>query len=360
MGNRAGTIALMSANLLARGITGAAVEIEEAMEILFDPAAAALPPGAVAPANPESDLLAFRRAEFNIIRNEVNDPEHVPNLRVIPTTVPAELSSWFAKVNLIERLRETRAFYGFDRVEQNTNSLAGMPDIAMQQLFRSPPSQPQDRWLPAIEVFGEGIYIELDEGCITQWQTSHAPWLTHRLDDGFITRLRGIVQTLPPLGPESRNWASRYLLVHSLAHIFLNQLVFECGYSTASLRERLYVSADPAAPMAGFLVYTAAGDSEGTLGGLVRLGRAERLGPVVRRALSRASWCSADPVCSEHLGGQGPKLANLAACHACVLLPETSCETINQGLDRAMVVGTPHDRSTGFMASLCEQAYVFD
>jgi hypothetical protein len=76
--------------------------------------------------------------------------------------------------------------------------------------------------------------------------------------------------------------------------------------------------------------------------------------------LGRASWCSADPVCSEQLGGQGSKLANLAACHACVLLPETSCETINQGLDRAMVVGTPENREPGFLASMLEQAYVFD
>ncbi|MFZ0827956.1 MAG: DUF1998 domain-containing protein [Verrucomicrobiia bacterium] len=154
-----------------------------------------------------------------------------------------------------------------------------------------------------------------------------------------------------------QEWASRYLLVHSLAHILINQLVFECGYSTASLRERLYVSPDSAAPMAALMIYTAAGDAEGTLGGLVRLGRPERLGPVVRRALGRASWCSADPVCSEHLGGQGSKLANLAACHACVLLPETSCETINQGLDRAMVVGTPDAREQGFMAELLEEAY---
>jgi hypothetical protein len=109
----------------------------------------------------------------------------------------------------------------------------------------------------------------------------------------------------------------------------------------------------------GILVYTAAGDSEGTLGGLVRLGRPERLSTVVRRALSRASWCSADPVCSENLGGQGSRLANLAACHACTLLPETSCETVNQGLDRGTVVGTPEDRKPGWMAELLEQVYEF-
>jgi hypothetical protein len=159
------------------------------------------------------------------------------------------------------------------------------------------------------------------------------------------------------LGAPNQTWASKYLAVHTLAHILINQLVFECGYGTASLRERLYVSDDPDAPMAGILIYTSAGDSEGTLGGLVRLGRPERLGLIVSRALCRASWCSADPVCSENLGGQGSKLANLAACHACVLLPETACETINHGLDRAMIVGLPTDRSVGMMASLIEQNF---
>jgi hypothetical protein len=109
--------------------------------------------------------------------------------------------------------------------------------------------------------------------------------------------------------------------------------------------------------MAGILIYTAAGDSDGTLGGLVQLGVRDRLEPVVRRALSRLSWCSADPICSENLGGQGSRLANLAACHACVLLPETSCETINQGLDRAMIVGTPETRQPGWMSSLLEDVY---
>jgi hypothetical protein len=354
MPNRPGAVALIQAGLAARGVVVDAALVEEALESLFNAAAAALPEGAVLPAHPESELLAFRRAEFNIIRHQVNDPANVPNLRVISTDVPGLLAPWFARVNLVERLRETRVFYGFDRLEQNNNALAGMPETAMRQLFRVPPTQPQERWLPAVEVFGEGIYIELDEERLTQWQSEHDAWLRHRLDDGFVARLGGVFQTLPPLGAADRVWASRYLLVHSLAHILVNQLVFECGYSTASLRERLYISADCAAPMAGFLVYTAAGDSEGTLGGLVRLGRPERLGPVMQRALGRASWCSADPVCSEQLGGQGSKLANLAACHACVLLPETSCETVNQGLDRAMVVGTPDAREHGFMAKLLE------
>ncbi|MBX3743221.1 MAG: DUF1998 domain-containing protein [Akkermansiaceae bacterium] len=346
---------MMEPALRQRGIPFAEGDVLEALGAIFDPAAAALPSGAAVPSGQEPEILTFRRAEFDIIRNQVNDPEHIKDLRVIPAAVPDDLTPWFGKVNLVERLRETRVFYGFDRLEQiNPTPLADMPDSAMRQLFRHPPAQSLDRWLPAIRTYGEGIYLELSEERLAWWQREKAGPLAARLDDAFIRRLAQESKTLPPSDAPGPAWATRYLLVHSLAHILINQLVYECGYGTASLRERLYVSADPAAPMAGILIYTAAGDSEGTLGGLVRLGRPDRLGPVVRRALSRASWCSADPVCSEHLGGQGSRLANLAACHACVLLPETSCETINQGLDRAMVVGLPDDRSLGFFSELLD------
>jgi hypothetical protein len=358
MNNRVGAVALVQSSLQQRGLMRESALIERALESLFA-ATSVLNQAGAAPAAPELDLLAFRRAEFNVIRNRVDDPDRIPNLRVVPTEVPRDLSTWLSKVNLVERLRETRVFYGFDRLEASSQPLSGMPQSSMTQLFRTPPVEPQDRWLPAVEVFGEGIYLELSEQRILSWQRSNQQWLQTRLSDQFVTRLSEVFQTLPPLGAANRIWASRYLLVHTLAHILINQLVFECGYSTASLRERLYVSADVAAPMAGILVYTAAGDSEGTLGGLVRLGRPERLSTVVRRALSRASWCSADPVCSENLGGQGSRLANLAACHACTLLPETSCETVNQGLDRGMVVGTPENRKPGWMAELLEQVYEF-
>ncbi len=356
MKKRKEAIALVKISLDSREILHETAQVEQAVGSLFEPPKAVIS-STLQPATQESDLLAFRRAEFNIIRNEVNDPVNIPNLRVIPADVPYQLVDWFTKVNLVERLRETRVFYGFDRLEPNARPLDGMPDIAMRQLFRNPMTQRQDQWLPAIKVFGEGIYLELNEQKITQWQEENIDWLAERLNDGFITRLSVVYQTLPPAINADRKWASKYLLVHSLAHILINQLVFECGYSTASLRERLYISNDPLAPMAGILIYTAAGDSEGTLGGLVRLGQKDRLEPIIRGAVSRASWCSADPVCSENLGGQGSRLVNLAACHACTLLPETACETINQGLDRAMIVGTPDNRHPGFMAQLVDEIY---
>lgn len=137
---------------------------------------------------------------------------------------------------------------------------------------------------------------------------------------------------------------------HRLAHLLINRLTFECGYASASLRERLYVSNSETNPMAGILIYTAAGDSEGTMGGLVRMGKPGYLEPIFRRAIESAEWCSSDPVCRE-LGaksGQGPDSCNLAACHSCALLPETSCEEFNRFLDRSLMVDGPDSQDLAF------------
>jgi hypothetical protein len=105
--------------------------------------------------------------------------------------------------------------------------------------------------------------------------------------------------------------------------------------------------------MAGLLIYTAAGDAEGTMGGLVRMGKPGNLEPVIERGIQNAGWCSADPVCMElgELGGQGPDSCNLAACHNCALAPETSCEEFNRFLDRALVIGTLQKPELGFFSA---------
>lgn len=128
----------------------------------------------------------------------------------------------------------------------------------------------------------------------------------------------------------------------------IKQLSFECGYSIASLRERLYCSEkEDEKEMSGIFIYTASGDSEGTLGGLVRQGRADSLGRIFRKAIESAEICSNDPVCIlSH--GQGRDSLNLAACHACALIPETSCEEFNVFLDRGVVVGTFDMPEMGF------------
>lgn len=331
-----------------------AEQVAQALPLIFDGPGFVAVADAATPEQPESEQLAFRRAEFDVLRRTL-DRADAPDLRVREAEVPHSLTTWISRVNLVEKLKETRVFFGFDRLRQDDLALGDMPASALKQLFRWP-TEEGEAWLPAIRVYGEGVYVELNAERLSLWQRESGTWLAKRLEDRFLARLATIHRALPPLGGVTLEWASRYLLVHSFAHILINQMVFECGYSTAALRERLFVSADPSAPMAGLLIYTAAGDSEGTLGGLVRLGRPERFGPLVQRALARAAWCSADPICSEQLGGQGSMLANQAACHGCILLPETSCETTNHALDRAMAVGLPDCREVGFFSDLVKDA----
>lgn len=337
--------------LVERGLNASEEEVRRALEICWDAGGGV--PEAGRPSEPESREAESRREEFSVLREPFNDPK-VDFLRSVAATVPDALTPWISRVVLVEKLRETRAFFGFTRLVAKSDRLAHMPGAALEQLFKDPPTNPAHQWLPAVAVHGEGIYLEFQERAITDWQERCREQLEARLDEGFVSRLYDAPQILWPLTPHHRTWASRYLLVHTLSHILINQLVFECGYSTASLRERLYISADPTAPMAGVLIYTAAGDSDGTLGGLVRQGLPELLEPMVRRALNKAWWCGADPICSEAHGSGGARRVNLAGCHGCVLLPETSCETINNGLDRAMVVGTPMQRDFGFMNRLVQ------
>jgi hypothetical protein len=130
----------------------------------------------------------------------------------------------------------------------------------------------------------------------------------------------------------------------------MRQLTLDCGYSSTALRERLYVETGNS-PMAGLLVYTATTDDDGTLGGLQREGDPVRIERTIRAAIGAQAWCSSDPLCIESMltGEDG---LSLAACHSCVLSPETSCEEFNRFLDRAMLVGIPSSAATGYFADM--------
>jgi hypothetical protein len=224
-------------------------------------------------------------------------------------------------VVLVDRLREVRALTGFHR---HAPGGALVPSDTSGRL----------RWLPAAEVYGEGIVLTLDEQRLTDWEAdprvlAHVSGIRTDLDDSF--RAEQLTETT------GDGLSPRFLLLHTLAHLLIRQLSFDSGYTTASLRERVY--GRPEYGQRGVLIYTAAGDAEGTLGGLVRQGEAPHFAETLIRMLETAAWCSADPLCAEH-SGQGFGNLNRAACHACALLPETSCQTGNTLLDRALVVGS--------------------
>jgi Domain of unknown function (DUF1998) len=292
----------------------------------------------------EPDDVAFRRAEFSVLRTRQDQTELLTRIYSIASYGP-KLVHKFDDVTLVQRLRETRAFCGFSRIlPEDSRTL----DQRKNALWRRPPP-PNDSWLPASVVYGEGIFLQLNESELQEWeQRPEVQFHTKKLADRYFgiqrrSRRRTVIEP-------------RFVLIHTLAHLLINQLTFECGYGSASLRERLFVSSDRRGPMAGLLIYTAAGDSEGTMGGLVKMGQPGYLEPVLAKATRNASWCSTDPVCMEigNRMGQGPDLCNGAACHNCCLIPETSCEEFNRLLDRTVVVGTKDQPELGFLASQIE------
>ena len=243
----------------------------------------------------------------------------------------------FSRVSLVHKLRETRVLAGFTRIlppEEPAN-----PE-RLQPLKLNPAID----WTPAIVVRGEGIFLQVNDVALTGWIANG-----HFIKDRIERLSKRYNQARADRGQTVRKIRAKFVMMHTLAHVLINQLSYDCGYGSASLRERIYCeSEDIDNPMQGILIYTASGDSEGTMGGLVRQATPGRLEVTLQKALNKAEWCSFDPVCIES-PGQGTDNSNLAACHGCALLPETSCESGNRLLDRATIIGMPQHPELGFL-----------
>lgn len=280
---------------------------------------------------------AYRLAEYNVLTKTSGADTLEFSSKNYPISFydPA-ISKYFKSISLVHRLQETRAFVGFSRVSPRE-----MPISERKKTLRLG----DDKWLPAIQVKGEGIFFEFNKDVLEEW--AQRPEVLDRiknLQDSYKQSNFGSNST-GELRPE-------FLLIHTFAHLLINQLSFECGYGSSSIRERIYCEKTANEyGMYGVLVYTASGDSEGSLGGLVRQGEKGRIEDTICAAIRNASWCSADPVCIQSLG-QGPESLNLAACHNCALLPETCCECGNRLLDRGTVVGTLDNKAIGFFADI--------
>jgi len=246
--------------------------------------------------------------------------------------VPEFISNKIAQVTLVRKLSEVRALTGFTRVD-HLGGIAPEDEAAVAKIMPVYPRERRPTWLPAAEVRGEGLLIELDEKIVGFWETEvahvraaamkskHAEW---EMDRGR---------------PPSVFPGARFVLLHSLAHALIRQISIDCGYPASSVRERIYSSTDPARLMAGVLIYTASPDSEGSLGGLVDLGSPSRFPDILRNALKQMTRCSSDPLCADHEPDAHASI-NGSACHACQLVSETSCEAFNLFLDRNFLVPT--------------------
>lgn len=292
----------------------------------------------------EFDVLASGDAVIGV---------NAPGARLYAETLPRD--SWDKPVKrdlgtiryvvAVHRLREVMCLYGFTRFEPAaTDADSDLEDI--QLAVKGAPIAQHADWLPAIEQFGEGLFIQFDTPAIDRWQAR--PEVAHRigvLNEGFRAhkkRYPGTTEQHFPGGP--------YILLHSLAHALITEIALDCGYPASSLKERIY--AFPASPGSrarhGILIYTAATGAQGTLGGLVT--RADDIAGTIDRSMDRLMICSNDPVCADHDPGDAIDARSLlgAACHGCLLIAETSCERRNNFLDRALLVETMAANQSSF------------
>lgn len=243
-------------------------------------------------------------------------------------------------ITLVHKIKEVQALLGFTR--QKPYEVNEKTDEKSYVSIKAE----NTRWYPAYEVRGEGIFIELDNDLIQAWAKNDVD-IKNRADDMNSNYLNSYYGESRP-----RIISSKFVLLHTLAHLLIRELSFESGYSIASIKERIYCcDSEEGKTMSGILLYTASGDSEGTLGGLVRQGRNDHFPKIFVKAIETALVCSNDPVCILSKG-QGRDSLNLGACHSCTLLPETSCEEFNIFLDRGMLIGTFDNKSMGFFRNM--------
>jgi hypothetical protein len=249
------------------------------------------------------------------------------------------IKSYFSSIVRVEQLKETRVFTGFSRL---TPLSAGDRNEAPINLNRN------IDWLPAAEVRGEGIFFQFKADAVKAW-------VKERAERAFSVNLDQIVKKRilndEPNLTRRESVSEEFLLVHSFAHALIKQLAFECGYDASSLKERIFVGDGEDKEMCSVLVYTASGDSEGSLGGLVERAKPGLLERTLKDAIREMEFCSNDPICSD-TGISRSNKDNIVSCHACNMLPETSCEHSNFLLDRSALVGTFDKKKTGYFSAL--------
>ena len=282
----------------------------------------------------------LRTAEFKtFLRQPMEAPGDLPpqNKDFFARQSPiAALPQGIARVVLAHKLREVRVQVGFTRFESPTPNEQGEYDLDVKW---APLGMSSD-WLPACEIRGEGVFLQLDEARVQKWESR--PKVQERaqeLLDGYNEWLNRNFSTdsdkpRPPFP------GVRFYLLHSLSHLLMTAVSLECGYPTSSIRERIYCSREEAYPMAGLLLSTGSPGAEGTLGGLVDQGRA--IEEHLRRALDMGRLCSNDPLCASHnaRGDLTDRQLEGSACYGCLYVSEPSCERFNRYLDRALVVPT--------------------
>lgn len=269
------------------------------------------------------EFTEIKQMEYNAITHH-SDPAYASNkkhFKAEEDPIPEYLKEYFKRIIRITRLREVRVLLGFTRVD------APDPDADQQTNIVYLNKGKTEKWLPAADVHGEGIFIEFNQETIDKWlQNSELNTLSTKYAECYKEFC------------ESKGWMltvlrdARYVLMHTFAHLLIKQMSMASGYSSSAIRERIYFGDN----MSGILLYTGSADKEGSLGGLVELGNINQLNVLMRDAFQEALLCTNDPECLNNIPAGNN--SNGAACHSCCMISETACENGNRMLDRGLIV----------------------
>lgn len=283
------------------------------------------------------EFIELKEMEYAAITHheDVEYQHDVKYFKAEEVALSESLKAYISRIIKIHRLREVRVLTGFTRLE------APEPEVDEQSHIVKLKCSSGEKWLPAVEINGEGVFIELNKGKINQWmQIETVKSRSDKYEECYAVycQKKGWENFKP------RN--AEYVLLHTLSHMLIKEMSMQSGYSSSALHERIYSSEN----MCGILIYTGAADKEGSLGGLVELGGMNKFLPLLKGALENGLTCTTDPECfmknptSERLNG--------AACHSCTMISETACENGNRLLDRALVVPVPEHEEMGYFREL--------
>lgn len=282
--------------------------------------------------------------------SSISDIEKNNGLNFQQIDLPTELKPYFTKIQQVEELKVTNIQFDFTRVKPKERIVKineqGGKVVEEASTGQNTFSIKKDELfvLPANETYGEGLFFQFNDDSISKWIENNSQQLNERFSR-FLYREIDHKEQGAGIKQKIKNNGIKHFVIHSFSHLMMRELEFSCGYPTASLKERLFISNTPDKTMSGVLIYTAEG-SEGSMGGLVSQGEPEKILNIIKKGLERSVNCSSDPLCWES-DGQGIFDLNLSACFSCSLVAETACEEMNLGLDRRVLV----DEEFGYFKS---------
>jgi hypothetical protein len=292
------------------------------------------------------------RPEWHYLQRPVAGPfqeDEASGLTLSRRDRSPRLPSGISRVVAVDRLRKVNALIGFTRIDE----MDRVDDLGPRLV---PLSLQPPRWAVATEDRGEGMLLEFDEETVRAWEERvedsdvfAAHFQSHKRN--FENRTS---KSATQLDHTKRFAWARYWLLHTFSHLLMRELAMSSGYGAASLTERVYAwkQTDERPAAAGVLIMTTASDSDGTLGGLVRLSQPELLATAVRNALRKAQRCSSDPICAGRTPRDPEDFLHGASCHCCSMAAETSCEKSNRFLDRRFVVPLPGYEDLAYFGDL--------